>query len=119
MGIKLLIKEACLILVAGATTAQPAEVGETVEVDTKDEALSLCRLGRSYFVDKANDPTKGLLTATAEEVASVKKLAKAIAAGREEREAERAMLSPAGQAAFMAGEIAKAVAAALGKPVTA
>ena len=119
MGIKMLIKEACLVPAAGGPTGKPAEVAETVEIDGKDDALQLARSGRAYFLDKANDPTKGLLTATKEEVEQVRDHAKAIAASRKEREVERQMQSPAGQAAFMAGEIAKAVAAALGKPAAA
>lgn len=116
MGIKMLIKEACLVPAAGAPTGQPAEVAETVEIDTKEDALMLARAGRAYFLDKGNDPTKGLLTATKEEIDQVKDHAKAITAARKERDTERQLQSPTGQAAFMAAEIAKAVAVALGQP---
>lgn len=119
MGIKMLIKEACLVPAADQPTGQPAEVAETVEIDTKEDALMLARAGRAFYLDKSNDPTKGLLTATKEEIDQVKDHAKAIAASRKERDIERQLQSPTGQAAFMAAEIAKAVAAALSPSASA
>jgi hypothetical protein len=80
MGQKLLIMAACLI--AGETIGIPVAVGDTVDVP-KDDALYLVRAGRALYLDKADDPTKGLHTATAEDKQRAKDQAKAIAAAAE------------------------------------
>lgn len=115
MGIKILIAAACQI--AGEQIASHADVNDTVDVP-KDEALSLCRMGRAFFVSRDDDPTKGALTATAEEKDLLKRQAKAIAAEREARAAEQAAATPGGLAAMVAAQVAAAVQAAL-KPATA
>lgn len=111
MGIQLLIAEACTI--AGPETSEHADVGQKVEIDSKDEALSLCRMGRAFYVDKAQDPTKGLHTASKEDADRIKKLAAQIVAEREERAANAAVTTPAGLAGLVAAQVAAAVAAAL------
>lgn len=111
MGIQVLIIEACTI--AGAETSSHADVGQKVELDSKDEALFLARSGRALFLDKAQDPTKGSLTATKEDQDRVKQLAAQIAAAQKERAAEAQATSPAGLAALVAAQVAAAVQAAL------
>lgn len=114
MGIKLLI--AAAIVIATADGPSHADVGDTVEVDGKDEALTLCRMGRSFYVDKTQDPTKGLLTATKEDADRIKREAAAIASERKARAAAASGVSPQVQALIDAA-VAKALAGA--KPVTA
>lgn len=107
---KLLILEACLI--AGAEIATHADVGDTVEV-TKDDAISLARMGRAMFLEKSDDPTKGLLTATGDDVKLVKRKATAIKEEREARDRAAAVQSPTGMAELIASTVAAAVQAAL------
>jgi hypothetical protein len=114
MAIKLLVATAFLLPTAESPVH--AEVGETIEIDSKDDALQLARGGRAYFVDKLQDPTKGLLTAGKEETDSVKLHAKQIAAERKQRAEDAAMATPGGMAALVAQQVAAAVAAALAKP---
>lgn len=118
MGIKILIAQACVVLASGAEQVEHADVGDTVEV-SKEDALSLARLGRAYFSEKSDDPTKGRLTAGKEEVDLVKKQAKAIAEDLKQREIVAQAQSPAGMAAMVAAAVAQAVQAALAKPATA
>lgn len=116
MGIKLLIAQACLI--AGDEVGRHADVGETVEVATKEEALLLTRAhGRAFYLDKADDPTKGTLTASPEDKDRIKREVKQLAAVAEQRAAEAQMQSPGGMAAMVAAAVASAVQAALQKPV--
>lgn len=114
MGIKILIAVACQI--PGEQTASHADVGDTAEVP-KDDALLLCRMGRAFYLDKSDDPTKGTLTAGKDEQDSIKRQAKAIAAERDKRTTEQATATPAGMAAMVAAQVAAAVQAAL-KPAT-
>lgn len=115
MGIKLLIAQACLI--AGDEVAVHADVGETVEVTTKEEALLLTRAhGRAFYLEKADDPTKGTLTASDEDKQRIKREVKLLAAAAEQRALEAQVQSPAGMAALIASSVASAVQAALAKP---
>ena len=107
MGQKLLILAACLI--AGETVGQPAGVGETVEV-SKDDASYLTRSGRAMYLDKADDPTKGLLTAAAEDKKRAAEQAKAAAAVAE---ASRAANTPMDMATVIANAVQAGVAAGL------
>lgn len=111
MAIKLLIIAACAL--AGSEAATHADIGDQVELDSKDEAAALTRMGRALYLDKAQDPQKGLLTATKEDLESTKAQVKNIKAAREERATEAAAASPAGMAAMVAAEVAKAVQAAM------
>jgi hypothetical protein len=113
MGIKLLILVACTI--AGESVASHADVGDTVEV-SKDDAASLTRMDRARYLEKADDPTKGLLTASAEDKTNVRKRAAAIKEDLEQRAIAAQAQSPAGLAALVAASVATAVQAALGKP---
>ena len=92
MAIKLLIAVACTI--TGAEVATHADVGDTVEVE-KDEAAQLTRMGRAFYVDKNNDPTKGGLTATKEDADRIRREAKAIAAEGERRAMATQDVTPA------------------------
>lgn len=106
---KIIIREACAVPGDEGRTRH-ADVAETVDAP-KDDALLLCRMGRAYFVDKADDPTKGTLTAGAEEKSSLKKQADMIARDRQDREAQAAAQTPVGMATLVAVEVAKAIAA--------
>ena len=108
MGIKLIIAVACLLPTPDGP--QHADIAETVDIDDKDQALSLCRMGRAYFTDKTTDPTKGLLTAAKEDVDRLKRMASAAAADRKQREADASGITPQMQSLINA-----AVAQALGK----
>lgn len=110
MGIKMIIAVACAV--AGETTAQHAAVNDTVDV-SKDDAYLLARGGRALYLERADDPTKGQFSATAEDLARIKREAKAIAAEREAKAAEQATATPAGMAAMVAAQVAAAVQAAL------
>jgi hypothetical protein len=110
---KILIIEACTL--AGEATSIHADVGSEHDVP-KDEAILLARMGRALLVDKADDPTKGSLTASAEDKADLKKRVQAIKADREARELAAAAQSPAGLSAIVAQAVAAAVQAALAKP---
>ena len=107
---KLLIMVACTL--AGAEVSSHADVGDEVEV-VKDDASLLTRMGRALYLDKAEDHTKGLLTATAEDKARVKRMVKAIADERVQRDALAKAQSPAGQAEVIASAGAAAVANAM------
>lgn len=107
MAIKLLILQACLI--AGEAVAEHAAVADTVEV-TKEDADYLVRSGRALYLDKTNDPTKGLSTATKEDIDRARQQAKAIAASTE---ASAAANKPTDMAAIIANAVAQGVAAAL------
>lgn len=100
---KILITEACTV--TGETVARHADVGETVDVGV-DEARTLTRLGRAFYVSRDDDPTRGAFTATAEINAVAKKRAALIKADRE------AASKPA---ANMADIVAAAVAAELAR----
>lgn len=70
MGIKLLVLAACFVPSdAGPVAVEP---GDTVDV-SKDEASSLARMGRALYISREDDPTKGTLTATADDKARVAK----------------------------------------------
>ena len=112
---KLLIIEACTI--AGVEVSEHADVGGEVDVH-KDEAATLTRMGRALYLEKSDDPTKGSLTASAEDKANVKKRVAAIKAEREAREVAAQAQSPAGLAALVAASVAQAVQAAV-KPAGA
>ena len=112
MPIVLIIAEACSI--PSLEGAQHADVGQTVEVDTKEEALTLCRYGRAFYVDKAADPTKGLLTASKEDQDRLKRQAQYIASERKARAAESAASVPANLSAVIAAQVAAALQAAMG-----
>jgi hypothetical protein len=73
MGIKLIITDACSIPTEDAGP-QHTEPGTVVDV-SKDDAATLTRIGRGLYISKADDPTKGLLTASDAEVARWKKVA--------------------------------------------
>jgi hypothetical protein len=109
---KLLILEACAIATLGAEVSSHADVGDVVDVP-KDDAISLARMGRAMFLDKADDPTKGLLTATDVDRTQVKRRAAAIEKERAARAATAAAQSPTGMAEMIAAAVASAVAAAL------
>lgn len=111
MGIKILIAEACLV--PGAEGMQHADINDVVEVD-KDDALTLARLGRAYYIEKADDPSKvGRYTADAETKARLKKTASEIEAERKARAERVAAADPAGLSAMIAAQVAAAVKAAL------
>jgi hypothetical protein len=114
---KMLIAEACQI--AGEETSFHADVGAEVDVP-KDEASSLARMGRAFYLSKEDDPTKGTLTATAEDKKNIKLKAEALAAELVSRTEAAQAQSPAGMAAMVAAQVAAAVQAALksgaGKP---
>ena len=112
---KIVIVEACAI--AGEETSSHADVGDELDV-SKDEAALLTRMGRAMYLDKGDDPTKGTLTATADDKASIKKRVQAIAAERKEREVAAQSQTPTGLAAMVAAAVAQAVQAAL-KPAEA
>lgn len=114
MGIQIIIAEACTI--PGAETSTHADVGQKVELDSKDDALLLCRMGRAFYLDKAQDPTKGNLTAAKEDVDRIKKQAAQIAAEQEERAAQAAAAKPGGLAALVAAQVAAAMTALQAKP---
>lgn len=113
MGINLIIAQACAVPQSGSETAQHADVGDKVEVDSKDDALLLCRMGRAYYLDKAQDPTKGQLTASKEDQETIKRHAAAIEAESKRRATEAAATTPGGLAALVAAQVAAAVQAAL------
>jgi hypothetical protein len=108
---KLLITEACTI--AGPEQSQHADVGDVVDVHSKDEALLLVRMGRARYLERNDDPTKGTLTATADDKAIVAQRVEAIQAEREARDLAAQAQSPAGLAALVATSVAQAVQAAL------
>jgi hypothetical protein len=109
---KLLILEACAIAAVGAEASSHADVGDVVDVP-KDDAVSLARMGRAMFLDKADDPTKGLLTATDADRTQVKRRAAAIEKERAARAATAAAQSPVGMAEMIATAVAGAVATAV------
>jgi hypothetical protein len=115
---KLLILAACLIPAALSATAQHADVGEVVDV-TKDDAAALTRMGRALYLDKADDHTKGALTATDDDKRKVKAQAKAIAEAREDRDRATQVQSPTGMAELIAATVASAVQAALSQQAAA
>ncbi len=100
---RVLILQACTV--PGDEIARHADVNETVDVP-KDDALTLARLGRARFVSRDDDPTKGDLTATADD----KDLAKRTAAALR---AEASAKATAPTVPGLAEQIAAAVAAAL------
>ena len=85
MGIKIIIKEACLV--AGENIGQPVAIGERVEV-SKEDALYLARAGRSLYLEKGDDPSKGLMTATSADIAAIKLHAAAVEAEASARSAQ-------------------------------
>jgi hypothetical protein len=109
---KLLILEACAIAVLGAEVSSHTDVGDVVDVP-KDDAITLARMGRAMFLDKADDPTKGLLTATDADRSQVKRRAATIEKERVARERTAAAQSPTGMAEMIAAAVASAVQAAL------
>lgn len=113
---KLLILAACAI--AGAELSAHADVGDVVDV-SKDDASQLARMGRGLYLDKLDDPSKGLLTADADDKKRVAGQAAAIAAERDARELVTKVQSPIGQAEMIASAVAAAVAAAMAPAVAA
>ena len=107
---KMLITTACLLVAEGV--ASHADIGDTAEL-SKDDAITLARMGRALYLEKSDDPTKGQLTAAAEDKARVKKQAAAIAAEHEQRATDAQVQSPTGMAALIASSVAAAVQAAL------
>lgn len=103
---KVLIAEACLVVALGQELAAHADVGETVDV-SKDDALSLARMGRAFYVDKVDDPTKGQLTAQADDKDRIAKQAKSIAAAQKEAAARS---GPTDFGAMLAAGIAEGIA---------
>lgn len=97
---RILITQACTV--TGETVARPVEINDVVDVP-KDEAATLCRLGRALYVSRDDDATKGGLTATAEDKALTKRAADAVRAAREQRRAAAG------------GDLAAAVAAELAR----
>jgi hypothetical protein len=110
---KLILIAACTI--AGELQSRHADVADTVDVP-KDDANTLTRMGRALYLEKSDDPTKGQLTATRDDIDAIRKQAKAIAAAAEARELEAAAGTPAALAQLVAVNVATAVAAALAKP---
>lgn len=110
MGVKILIITACQVLADEGT--RHADVAETVDT-TREEAVQLARQGRALFLDKGDDPTKGQLTASKDDVESTRRHAKLIAAEREERAQAAQLATPGGMAALVAAQVAAAVQAAL------
>jgi hypothetical protein len=104
---KLLIKEACTL--AGPERSTHADVGDEVELHSKDEALLLARMGRALYLERSDDPTKGSFTATAEDKAVLKKRVAALRQEREARDLAAQAQSPAGLAALVAQVVAQAV----------
>lgn len=113
MGIKLLITVACQL--AGEEISAHADVGDVVEV-SKDDAALLTRMNRAMYLDRADDPTKGSLTASPEDRANIKRRAAAIDGERKQRAHAAEAASPAGMAAMVAAAVADAVKAAMSKP---
>lgn len=74
MGIKIIIAEACSLNMETAFA-----VGDKAEV-VKDDAAVLVRAGRALYLDKTDDPSKGLQTASADDVKRIGEQAKALAA---------------------------------------
>lgn len=74
MGIKILIVEACSMGLEAYL-----EPGDKPDV-SKDDAAALVRSGRALYLDKADDPSKGLQTASADDVKRIADAAKARAA---------------------------------------
>lgn len=109
---KILILQACLVLAAGAAAAAHADVGDVIDV-SKDDAYALTRMGRGMYLERGDDPTKGSLTATTDDVKRAKKMAEAIARDLVERERNAAAQSPQGIAELIAASVASAVQAAL------
>lgn len=107
MGIKILILQACLI--AGESIGTPVAVGETVEV-SKDDASYLAKSGRGLYVDKTDDPSKGLMTATPEDKKRAAEQGKAIAAAAE---ASRAASAPPNLPELLANAVAQGFALAM------
>lgn len=105
---KILIAQACTL--PGEEFSTHADVGEEVALG-KDDAAVLCRMGRAYYLDRDDDPSKGKFTATAEDKKRVAGLAKSIKAEAEARSAK-----PVDVSALVAAEVAKALAAAGVKP---
>lgn len=108
---KIIIREACAVPGEEEGRTRHADVNDIADVP-KEDAQLLCRMGRAYFLDKGDDPTKGTLTASGEDKASLKKQAEALAADRRNREQMAAAQTPVGMAALVAVEVAKAMAAA-------
>lgn len=100
---KILITEACTV--TGEIVARHVDVNDTIEVGV-DEARTLTRLGRAFYVSREDDPTKGGFTVTPDVAAVAKKRAALIKADRE------ASIKPA---ANMADLVAAAVAAELAR----
>ena len=111
---KLIITQACQVAFGEGTTH--ADVADQIDA-TKDDAATLTRMGRAMYLDRTDDPTKGSLTATKDDVDATKRHAKAIAAERAERADAAQAASPAGLAVLVAAQVAAAVQAAL-KPAT-
>ena len=105
---KILIAEACQL--AGEEVSTHADIGESHDV-SKDDALLLTRMGRAFYVDKADDPTKGRLTAAEDDKARIKRQAAALKASREARVEAEQVVTPQGIAALVAKAVADALAA--------
>jgi hypothetical protein len=107
--VKILIIVACAI--AASEGLAHSDIGDEVAV-TKEDAGTLTRNGRALYLDKANDPTKGLLTADVDQKKKIKDQVKAIAAVTEAKAAAALQSSPQGLGALIAAAIEKAVQAA-------
>jgi hypothetical protein len=103
---KLIILQACTV--AGESVSTHADIGDEVDVP-KDDAVLLCRMGRALFLDKAEDPSKGQMTATKEDVATARAQAKALVEAREQAAQAAA---PDSLAKIIAEAVAKGVATA-------
>lgn len=77
---KQIVISACFINNGGDAGSQPYEEQDYADVGA-DAAIALARAGRTLYVSKSDDPTKGAYTATPEQVkAADDKLAAAKAA---------------------------------------
>lgn len=101
---KLIIVEACRI--AGETVSEHADIGDVVDVASKEEASYLVRSGRALYSSKGDDPSKGLHTAQDDDVRRLKAL------GKQAREAQAQAAQPRGADTI---GIAAAVSAAVGE----
>lgn len=73
---KLLIIESCLVKSANGI-GEHVNAGQVSPEIDGDQAHSLVRFGRGLYVSKADDPTKGAMTASAELLKSAEAAAKA------------------------------------------
>lgn len=103
---KLLIAEACLVILVGTENTVHADVGQTVDV-SKDDALYLTRAGRALYLSRDDDPTKGTLTAQEDDKRRVSKTAAAV---KEAQSQAAAAQQPTDFAAMLSAGIAEGIA---------